>query len=116
MRGELFDRLAHARWLLGLRIANGWRYRWGPRGIEYRARQRFGSWAEISGGTDCDGMRYAGVSFHWCWRDAQAALDASYDNAEGPHGGQVVSGREGREWEAGYVPDTRDRYAERMGY
>ena len=73
-------------------------------------------WGEIGGGTDCDGMRYAGMSLHWTRANAQAALDAGYDGAEGPYGGEVVSGREARAWEADYEPDTRDRFAESMNY
>ena len=40
----------------------------------------------------------------------------SYDSAEGPHGAEVVTGGEAREWERGHEPDTRDRFAEAMNY
>ncbi len=70
----------------------------------------------ITGGTDCDGMRYAGSSLHWTRKAAQRAVDSAYDCAEGPCYGNVISGREAREFERNYEPDTRDRFAEQMGY
>ena len=81
-----------------------------------KIRRRLSRYAVISGGTDCDGMRYAGVEF--CRTKAQAVecADRSYDHAEGPHSAHIVSGAEGRDWQDSYVPDTRDRFAERMGY
>jgi len=111
----------------------GWRVAWRTyeiwSNILYRARYRspvvrgcrelarlLKPWGEIGGGTDCDGMRYAGMSLHWTRAAAEAALEEGYDHAEGPYGGEVVTGREAREWEADYVPDTRDRFAEAMGY
>ncbi len=81
-----------------------------------RTLDRIKPFACIGGGTDCDGMRYAGVSFHWTRRDASLAEEAFYSDAEGPCGAEIVSGREGREWQADYEPDTRDRYAESMNY
>ena len=80
-----------------------------------KLQERYG-YACISGGTDCDGMEYAGVSFHWTRSSAQQSLDAGWDGAEGPYGGSVVSGAEGREWADSYEPDTRDRFAESMNY
>lgn len=80
-----------------------------------RLQQSFG-WACISGGSDCDGMRYAGVEYTWSRKQAEVARDAAYAGAEGPVGASIVRGSEGRTWEADYVPDTRDRFAERMGY
>jgi hypothetical protein len=70
----------------------------------------------IGGGTDCDGMRYAGMSLHWTRAAADAAVEWGYEGAEGPCGYEVVTGREAREWEAAYEDDTRDRYAESMNY
>ena len=73
-------------------------------------------WGVISGGTDCDGMRYAGMSLHWTGKAAYLAAGESYDGAEGRHGARVTTGGEAREWEAAHEPDTRDRFAESMGY
>lgn len=81
-----------------------------------RALDRVKPFACISGGTDCDGMRYAGVSFHWTRSDAALAEEAVYYDAECPCGARIVSGREGREWQADYESDTRDRFAEIMNY
>lgn len=79
-------------------------------------KRQLSRYAVISGGSDCDGMRYAGVEFCRTKVQAEACAEASYAYAEGPHAAHVVSGAEGREWQASYVPDTRDRFAERMGY
>ena len=85
----------------------------------YRANEalkgRFGV-ALISGGTDCDGMRWANCRFFWTRRGAQADLDGACEWADGPMGGEIVPGREGVAWEANYVTDTRDRFAEAAGY
>ena len=111
----------------------GWQIAWRTHeikeGIIFRAKYRspvvracralarsIKPWGVISGGTDCDGMRYAGMSLHWTRKAAELSAKDSYNGAEGPHGADVVTGREAREWEAGYEPDTRDRYAESMGY
>ncbi len=112
---------------LGWRIA--WRAHEGWSGIFYRARYHspvvrscralvrlLKPWGEIGGGTDCDGMRYAGMSLHWTRAAAEAAIEEGYNHAEGLYGAEVVTGREAREWEDSYVPDTRDRFAESMGY
>jgi hypothetical protein len=73
-------------------------------------------WGWIGGGTDCDGMRYAGMELFWTRAAADASCEQSYEWAEGPYGAEVVTGREAREWEDGFEPDTRDRYAEAMNY
>ena len=83
--------------------------------IEEAGKRRVG-YAAISSWVDCDGMR--GSTVDWCWTltGAASALCDQYDAAEGPGGGGVYTAREGRQWEADYVPDTRDRYAEAAGF
>ncbi len=81
-----------------------------------KIKRRLSRYAVISGGTDCDGMRYAGVEFCRTKAQAEECAEQSYYHAEGPHSAHIVSGAEGREWQDSYVPDTRDRFAERMGY
>ena len=89
-----------------------WRfqYRW-----ELRLKYRFG-WGVVTSGTDCDGMRYCTFSYHWTLAAAQADADESYYHAEGPHRADVVTGWECRGYEIDHEPDTRDRFAESMGY
>lgn len=82
------------------------------RALAYAAKP----WGVISGGTDCDGMRYAGADVFWTHAAADFAAEESYNSAEGPHGAEVVSGREAREFSRDHEPDTRDRFAESMGY
>ena len=105
-----------------------WRFREEYREFPWRLRRTFVAkairrivrslkpWGVISGGTDCDGMRYAGAGLYWTRGAADASAEQSYDHAEGPHGARVVKGAEAREFERSYEPDTRDRFAERMGY
>lgn len=69
-----------------------------------------------TGGTDCDGMRWESFSYHWTAKACVEDLEHQYEWADGPMGGLIVNGWELRAYEAEYVPDTRDRYAEAMGY
>ena len=111
------DRFAHwLFWLAPRRVSDAWAYKYGPDALNRSARDRFGRHAVISGGTDCDGMRYSGVSFHWTWKGADLARDDFFVGVEGRCGARIESGREGREWRRGYEPDTRDRFAEAMNY
>jgi hypothetical protein len=82
----------------------------------HRAADAAKPYGVISGGTDCDGMRYASASLHWTAAGAVAAREWAYEGAEGPCGAVIVSGTEAREWRRAYEPDTRDRFAEAMGY
>lgn len=72
--------------------------------------------ALIMGGTDCDGMRWASCSYHYTRRGAEALADETYAWVDGPTSHEVLTSRQGRKWESEYEPDTRDRFAERMGY
>jgi len=110
------SRLGHVVWWYNRRLSNYLRYRspWvrAYRAIAYRLKPH----GVISGGTDCDGMRYAGADLFWTYAAAQECADSVADWADGPCGASVVSGSEAREWEYHHRPDTRDRFAERMGY
>ena len=101
-----FEHTAHAR-----HIASLLKYR-----VFLRAADRIKPWGIISGGTDCDGMRWASMSLCWTRKQAEEAAENPYEYADGPMTSTVVSGREARQWERDYEPDTRDRFAESMNY
>ena len=70
----------------------------------------------ITNGTDCDGMRWSNCDWHWTRYSAHTALIDGDLYADGPWYGSVYSAKDGREFEANYLRDTRDRYAERAGF
>ena len=110
------SRFDHAVWLYRRRLSDYLRYRspWVRifRAVSYRLKP----YGVISGGTDCDGMHYAGMALFWTRGAAEASAEASGEGAEGPFSAEVVSGSLARQWQAEFVPDTRDRFAEKMGY
>jgi len=75
-----------------------------------------GRWCAITWGVDCDGMHWTGFYFCWTRKAAQSWVDHTYHWADGPTWHDIVGGKEGRKAEAEHEPDTRDRFAEQMGY
>lgn len=61
-------------------------------------------------------MRWANCNWYWTRHAADIDLIASEAWADGPWHGAVYSAHDGREFEASYAPDTRDRFAEQAGY
>lgn len=81
-------------------------------------KRRFAPWAHYLAGTDCDGMRWGGVTFYWTRRSAVAAEDDAWVSAEGPQHSEIISGADARALgdDCGGWVDGRDRFAEKMGY
>jgi len=99
-----------------------WEVRWFyRRRVKYPFRnallRRFGVPVE-SWGTDCDGMRWADVSWHWTLESADRYIEESSTWDDGPTRRYITTRKKAINNEAarnGWA-DGRDRYAEAAGY